>query len=343
LSGQLHGSDSVPELSVIVPTYNAAASIRFCLESLIRQATPNTEIIVVDDASSDGTCAIVSSYPVTLVSMDQNRGAGAARNRGVEISRGRILLFVDADVEAAPDVLSRALRDIKQPGVDAVIGSYDDAPFHRTTVSQFKNLAHHYFHQRAAGSATTFWGACGVIRRERFVAAGGFDDEIRGIEDVDLGYRLTAAGAAIRLDPLLQVKHHKQWTLASLVATDIRQRTLPWVLAWRKYGYLPQGLNFGTGQRLAAMLAIVLLLSAVASPFVHAAAVPLVLCLSAAAWVNRGLYRLFWRKGGLRLLTVGFLLQQFYYLYASAGLMFGLAASAKSARHTALATTDRAA
>ena len=91
------------------------------------------------------------------------------------------------------------------------------------------------------------------------------------------------------------------------------------------YGYLPKGLNFTADQRAGALVAILLVITGVAALFTWSAAVPFVGCLVLAAALNLGLLRLFWRKGGLRLLVGGFLLQQFYYLYSVLGLGVGIA------------------
>ena len=95
---------------------------------------------------------------------------------------------------------------------------------------RYKNLFHHFTHQQANSQASTFWGACGAIRREIFLAAGGFDENYRKpcIEDIELGYRLTAAGHRIKLVKSLQVKHLKRWGWLSLLKADFFQRALPW-------------------------------------------------------------------------------------------------------------------
>jgi len=338
-----HDTQATPEISVIIPAYNSARTLGLCLESVLRQRDSSAEIIVVDDGSTDSTLEVASAYPVKVVEMGDNRGPAAARNRGVEVACGELLLFVDSDVTLADGALARARRDMQEVGVDAVIGSYDDEPAHRSTLSLFKNLAHHHFHQRPNPEVTTFWGACGIIRRDRFLAVGGFDERIDGIEDVELGYRLAAAGAKIRIDPQLQVKHHKRWTFGGLLRTEIGLRAIPWGAALRRYGYLPRGLNFTRDQRLAALLAILLALSAAVSIFYPAAGLLALAFGAAAAWINRGLYGLFWRKGGVRLLVSGFLLQQFYYLYALFGLVLGLALIPSTSRARPLITTDRAA
>jgi len=314
-----------PQLSVIVPAYNAGATLAACLDAIFAQAADDVEVIVVDDGSKDDTRQVALRYPATLLALPDNRGPSAARNHGVAHAKGQFLFFMDADVALGKEALARGRALIEQPGVDAVVGSYDDEPAVRTLVSQFKNLAHHYFHQRSGPDATTLFGACSLIRRELFVAVGGFDEQRRLLEDVELGYRLTARGARIRLEPGLQVKHLKHWTLALLLRTDVTRRAIPWVTLWLDYRHLPKDLNFDVGQRLAACLALSMGPLALAAIFNQRMLIALLPGLAAAAWINRGLYRLFWRRGGIKLMVAGFLLQQFYYLYSVAGLVAGVA------------------
>src|SRR5690606_28720690 len=102
-------------------------------------------------------------------------GPAGARNRGAEESAAPILFFVDADVGVAPTTLERVRERFRSGEVAAVIGSYDDSPAERSLVARYKNLAHHFVHQRSAERARTFFGACGAVRRGAFVASGGFD------------------------------------------------------------------------------------------------------------------------------------------------------------------------
>ena len=315
-----------PQVSVVIPARNAAHTLARCLDAIIAQAFPSVEVVVVDDCSSDATSEIAARYPMALVRMPCHGGPSAARNRGAQAAHGALLFFVDADVAIAPGAIAKAVATMAaRPDVGALIGSYDADPADTSIVSRFKNLAHHHFHQRSRSEATTFWGACGVIRRECFTAVGGFDESRFAIEDVELGYRLIEAGVRIALDPELQVKHLKRWTLRSMLVTDVTSRAFPWTLLWLERGRLPKDLNFSPAQRIASVVSVALALS-IPLAIVKSQAWMIVAALVAIAlWLNRDLYRLLCRKGGAELGVSGFFLQQLYYLYSWFALAAGLA------------------
>ena len=315
----------VPALSAIVPAWNAAATLAQCLDAIVAQASDIVEIIVVDDGSTDNTFEIASGYDVQTIRLPQNMGASIARNRGAEMARAPILFFLDADVVLDPGGLARARTAMADPGAGAIIGSYDDDPAAESTISRFKNLAHHHFHQRSRGDVTIFWGACGLVRRELFFAAGGFDEHRFEIEDVELGYRMAARGVRIVLDPGLQVKHLKRWTLRSLVTTDIWRRAIPWTILWLEGRRLPSDLNFSAEQRVAAIVALAIPVAASLALFNARIGILVAALVAVAIWLNRDLYRLLVRRGGLWFSVKGFLLQQFYYLYSMFGIAAGVA------------------
>jgi hypothetical protein len=140
--------------------------------------------------------------------------------------------------------------------VAATFGSYDDAPPGASWVSRYKNLGHHFVHQRSQQEASTFWAGCGAVRRDVFMAVGGFDERYRrpSIEDVELGYRLREAGHRIRLVHGAQVSHLKEWTFRSFLVSDLRDRAIPWARLVRAGRGLPRDLNFTTVDRLATLM-----------------------------------------------------------------------------------------
>lgn len=320
----LNDSSRSPRLTVIIPARNAAATLGQCLDALIAQVSADEEIIVVDDYSTDETSEIAAHGSVTLIKLSSHQGVSAARNRGAQVARAPVLFFVDADVVVAPGTVARAQKLMSSPGFGAVIGSYDDDPGASSTVSRFKNLAHHHVHQRSSAEATTFWGACGLVRRDCFFAAGGFNEDRFAIEDVELGYALVTQGVKIVLDPDLQVKHLKKWTLRAMIITDVMRRAIPWTFLWLEHGRLPNNLNFSTEQRLAATVTLAITLVSTMAIVQYRLWAVVAALVSIALWLNIDLYRLFLRKGGFRLAACGFLLHQLYYLYSMFGLAAGL-------------------
>src|SRR3990170_5504051 len=222
-------------VSVIVPVRNSPAYLARCLEAVLASAYVGYECIVVDDGSTDDTRAVARRFPVRLIELPGGPyGPGYARNRGAEAARGDILLFVDADVIITADTIREVVETMAaRPQPAAVFGSYDDSPGSQEFLSQYKNLFHHFVHQQANEEAATFWAGCGAVRREVFLALGGFDVQRYPrpcIEDIELGYRLRAAGHEIALNKQIQVKHLKRWTLRGIARSDIIDRGIPWTL-----------------------------------------------------------------------------------------------------------------
>ena len=325
-------------LSVIVPVFNGEATLGRCLAALRCSETTIDELIVADDGSTDATPALARQAGARVISVQGGpSGPGRARNLAATHATGDVLVFIDADVEVTAKTLERLTAPLRtEPALTGTFGSYDDAPACTDPVSLYANLRHHWVHQRSAGPVATFWAGCGAMRREAFLALGGFD-ELRfrrpSIEDVELGLRLSAQSGRIRLLPDAQAKHLKHWRLWTLWRTDILQRAIPWGRLVGAPGSLSPTLNANRGQRLAALLALVslagfagLAFSSWVSPIAR-----LVAALTAAgallgwAWLNGGLLRLLAKRGGLAALAGGSVLHFAYTLYAPAGLLAGLA------------------
>jgi GT2 family glycosyltransferase len=95
-------------------------------------------------------------------------------------------------------------------------------------ISQYGNLLHPYVHQREAGDAVTFWAGCGGVRAEVFARCGGFDESRAtvAVEDIELGYRVSASGRRIVLRPEIQAKHLERWRLRRWAFTSFSARRL---------------------------------------------------------------------------------------------------------------------
>jgi GT2 family glycosyltransferase len=326
---------SRPFISVIVPVRNGGVAFARCLDALTPSCGDDCELVVADDASTDGSGEVARGRGAKVVRLERQSGPAAARNAAARAARGSVLFFVDADVEVRAETIARVaslMRDDR--AVAAVFGSYDDAPAASGLVSQYKNLLHHFVHQHARREASTFWAGCGAVRREAFERVGGFDGRRYArpsIEDIELGYRLRQAGFRIVLEKELQVKHLKRWTFLSLLRADVRDRALPWSRLILESGELPDDLNLRGRERLCAVLACASLVALVAAPtayllparFASASSalwlLALAVLLVASVFVlNRGLYAFFRRQRGARFLAGAFALHLLYYVYGSA-------------------------
>jgi glycosyltransferase involved in cell wall biosynthesis len=225
-----------PKVTVIVPGRNASSTLRMCLRSLRTQDYPqeSIEILFVDDASTDNSAEVASSLADRVIALAAPRnGPAAARNAGAQQASGDILAFIDADVVAPPGTI-RALAAAlaRNKALSAVFGSYDAEPMDSALVSQYRNLLHHFVHQTSRQEASTFWAGCGAIWKRSFEDAGRFDAvryKDAMIEDIELGHRMRAMGMQIQLEPSIQVKHLKRWTLFQIVRSDIFYRGIPWM------------------------------------------------------------------------------------------------------------------
>jgi len=332
--------------SVIVPVHNAQDTLDYCLAGLARSSRPPHEVIVVDDSSTDDSAGIASTQPgVTLVTGTHGpRGAAWARNQGAERASGEILVFVDADVVVHADALERMIRTFQaEPALHALFGSYDEHPPYSNIPSRFKNLLHHYVHQQGNPRATSFWSGCGAIKRETFLALGGFDERYArpSIEDIELGVRLARAGFCIRLCPEIQATHLKRWTLTQLWRTDIFERAIPWTRLVLREAHLPDDLNLGWRSRASALFSWLGLLFGItalcvsAGSFANTMYTGALLGFALSTALNADLHRFFLRQGGVRFAVGAWLLHHAYLLYGSA--VFGALVLGQALRRAAAA------
>ncbi len=317
-------------ISVIMPVFNGAEFIVRSLPALIamRERGEILEVILVDDGSTDDSRRIAGELGARVVSSGGRIGPGGARNQAASLARGDILWFVDADVVVHADAAAGLARGFSDPGVVAVFGSYDSNPPARNFFSRYKNLVHHYYHQRARDEASTFWSGCGAVRRETFLAAGGFDVEhykYPSIEDIELGHRLIKAGGRVRLLRDVQCTHLKVWRFGNLIHTEIFRRALPWSRLIIHSGEgIPDDLNVGMVEQLRAAIAVVLLLFTLAllvgllNPALYL--LPLLLAL----YANREIAHFFYRNGGLLFACEALLFHQLYYLYSASAFAWVL-------------------
>jgi Glycosyl transferase family 2 len=274
----------VVTLSVVIPATDRRATLDRVVRAVERARAEPDEVIVVD-------------RPAHL-------GPAAARNAGARRAAGDVVVFVDADVEVHADAFERIRAAFEHDdGLAAVFGSYDDDPGGEGLVSDFRNLLHHYVHQQGAGPAATFWAGLGAVRRDVLLGLGGFDETSyprASVEDIELGSRLHRSGGRILLDPAIQGKHLKTWTLPRMMETDLLDRGVPWLRLLLDGGSSSSVLNLGWRHRIGAGGAVVLVAALARRNFQLAAALALALLVLDAEF-----YGLLWRRRGMKLLAAG--------------------------------------
>ena len=237
-----------------------------------------------------------------------------------------VLLFVDADIEAPPDLAAHVARFLSaHDRVAAVIGSYDDAPGDAGFVSQYRNLLHHFVHQTGRDEASTFWAGCGAVRRAAFDDVGGFDERFvdPSIEDIELGTRLIRAGHVIGMDKSLQVKHLKAWRLRDMVATDLWRRAVPWTELMLRERTLVNDLNVKTSNRMSVVLAFILLIALAGTWQVPSLLPAGALALAALVAINRRFFGFLQRRRGILFALGSSPLYGLYLLICGGGFAIG--------------------
>jgi len=202
-------------VSVIIPAYNAEATLGGCLAALHAQSLSHDryEVIVVDDGSTDRTAEVARRHGVRLV-RQSNAGPAAARNRGAQAAGGEILLFTDADCEPAPDWIECMMEPFCGPEVAGAKGVYRTRQ--RELVARFVQLEYEDKYARMSRHdridfVDTYSAA---YRRDVFLANGGFDAlfPTASVEDQEFSFRLARKGYRLVFVPRAIVYHRHDTT-----------------------------------------------------------------------------------------------------------------------------------
>jgi glycosyltransferase involved in cell wall biosynthesis len=204
-----------PKVSVVVCSYNGAATLRGTLDALQKLNYPDYEIILVDDGSKDHTQSIVAEFPGVKNMLQPNRGLSAARNVGCQAAAGEVIAFTDSDCMPDPDWLyflvgtllgtryvavgGPNLNPAARGPIPAAVAASAGAPTH---VLLSDTEAEHI-----PGCNMAYW-------KWALEEVGGFDPDFRTAgDDVDLCWRLMQAGHRIGFSPSAMVWHHRRFTM----------------------------------------------------------------------------------------------------------------------------------
>lgn len=192
-------------IAAVIPLYNGGKYIREAIESVLAQTLPPTEIVVVDDGSTDDGPEIVAemaaAHPITLL-RKPNGGQASARNFGIAHTTSELIALLDQDDAWYPDHLTRLaapFRRFASPTIGWVYGNLDEVDeAGRMVIRLCLRLAPHPHPKRdifaCLGSDMFVLPSATLISRTAFDAVGGFDERLSGFEDDDLFLRIFRAG-----------------------------------------------------------------------------------------------------------------------------------------------------
>lgn len=223
--------------SIIIPCFNEENNIGLCIDSIRAQdfSKNGYEIIAVDNGSKDKTLDVIMKRDVSYT-VAKRRGAASAKNRGIEIAKGNIIVFLDADCIAQKDWLENLIRPFNDSYVGCVageIGSHE--PYTniehflntRGHLSQSSNVKHSFLPYAATANA--------AYRREVFDRVGLFDENLIIGEDADLSWRMQLKTRfELRYSPGAIVFHPQETTLKGLFSQK-KRHAYGTVALYKKY------------------------------------------------------------------------------------------------------------
>jgi glycosyltransferase involved in cell wall biosynthesis len=195
-------------ISIIIPAYNAAQTLPACLEALKKQTQPPDEIIVVDDGSQDQTAQVARAHGAHLLEQP-HQGPAAARNLGIDLASGNIVLFTDADCEPEPTWVTEMMRPFADPRVVGVKGSYRTHQQERVARLAQCEFEERYDRLERLATIDFIDSYSAAFRLAVLREMGGFDPAFpqANNEDVDLSYRLARAGCRLMFNRQAVVYH----------------------------------------------------------------------------------------------------------------------------------------
>jgi glycosyltransferase involved in cell wall biosynthesis len=192
-----------PLVSVVIPCHGGEAFIRDAIESVLRQSHPNVELVVVDDASTDESWAIIGEYGKALVAErnSRNRGACYSRNRGAALACGRFLMFLDADDCITPDTIEALVGAMDAPGAGLAACKWS---FFVRSGESWIPVESGFPEDPPGGDFLRAWlggwyiPTCALLwRRTAFDETGGWDESLAANQDGDLALRALLSGMSI--------------------------------------------------------------------------------------------------------------------------------------------------
>jgi glycosyltransferase involved in cell wall biosynthesis len=201
-----------PKISVIIPTHNRKHYLDRAINSVLNQTYTDYELIIVDDASTDGTSGFIAErYPgIRCVSLPKNKGAGGARNEGITIARGSFIAFLDSDDEWLPKYLETQIKYIENSPDNVIVfcGCIQQMPdgkvkkFSCQPWLPYPDLTYHLLSENFILTASIV-----VVKKAALDKVGYFNENLQIGEDKELFLRLFCWGKASHVPHYLVTKY----------------------------------------------------------------------------------------------------------------------------------------
>jgi len=286
-------------ISIVIPTYNSERFMPALLDSVFKTWVEDMEVIIVDDCSTDNTVQIARNYlgielhrPVKLIQSEINSGPAKARNIGVRTAKGKIILFLDADVI----VMDGTIQEVKDyfernPSANCVIGVCATEPLNKGFVPRYMAMFEfiHLIGTRD-NKVSVFAPRCGAIKKDFFEKIGGYNESYRGadVEDFELARRINKVDCII-LNQKIRVKH--QFANFKQAVRNYFKRTVMWVHLFFREKRLDNAGPSKPSNGIAAICAFLSFISLFFIPFINRAkyvslSLLIVFLLSNMKWWN---------------------------------------------------------
>jgi len=205
------------KVSLYIPCFNAAKTIRFCLEAVFKQTYPLKEVLVVDDGSTDKTVDVVSRYPVRLVRHKKNHGLAAARNIAIKNIKTEFIASLDADCVPETDWLAQLMKRFGSPKIVGVGGKILET--YSSTVFDSWRSVHMKQHWGEKKTLPNFlFGSNAVFRKKALIKAGLYNEKFKtNYEDVDMSARLKKNDGVLVYEPRAIAHHFKNDNIYSIL------------------------------------------------------------------------------------------------------------------------------
>lgn len=218
-------------ISVIIPAYNAAPTLAEAVESCLAQEGIDLEVVVVDDGSTDQTAEVARGFGGRVrLESGPNRGANAARNRGIALAKGPLVQFLDADDLLLPDKLNRQAAVLEKGAADIVFSDYkviepdgESSSVQGIPEEGLRDPVCMLLHHRLQTSAPLHW-------KRNLESVGGFTPDLKASQERDLHLRLAMAGFRFeKLPGVYHIVRKQRESISSDYVKVLRQRQ-HWVL-----------------------------------------------------------------------------------------------------------------